>query len=266
MVEAVNFNSPGQVVIAGDKAAVLRAIEDRQGAGRKTRRRTASERALAQQPDEVRRRAARRATGDNGNSRAAHPLPQRRGCARARCMPTTSAQLLVRQLSSPVRWTATVAALGSGGRAADRRMRPGRACSPAWSSASHAAANQTFALEDSRQLCRGQNGRVPDRQERKLTHAAERHRAGYRRFPRNWPGHRTRAGRCRRARDRHRHQRGRSPGHQFVAWKQRSRCGAGRRQRGFDRRAVSRPGCPQRDAHHPGEQRGHHARHACSCA
>jgi [acyl-carrier-protein] S-malonyltransferase len=27
VVEAVNFNSPGQVVIAGDKAAVLRAIE-----------------------------------------------------------------------------------------------------------------------------------------------------------------------------------------------------------------------------------------------
>ena len=27
VVEAVNFNSPGQVVIAGEKAAVLRAIE-----------------------------------------------------------------------------------------------------------------------------------------------------------------------------------------------------------------------------------------------
>src|SRR5215510_2279808 len=35
VVEAVNFNSPGQVVIAGEKAAVLRAIEKAKGRGAK---------------------------------------------------------------------------------------------------------------------------------------------------------------------------------------------------------------------------------------
>lgn len=35
VVEAVNFNSPGQVVIAGDKAAVERAIENAKGVGAK---------------------------------------------------------------------------------------------------------------------------------------------------------------------------------------------------------------------------------------
>jgi [acyl-carrier-protein] S-malonyltransferase len=34
-VQAVNFNAPGQVVIAGEKAAVERAIEAVQGEGRK---------------------------------------------------------------------------------------------------------------------------------------------------------------------------------------------------------------------------------------
>ncbi len=35
MVEAVNFNAPGQVVIAGEKAAVLRAIEAAKARGAK---------------------------------------------------------------------------------------------------------------------------------------------------------------------------------------------------------------------------------------
>ena len=46
VVEAVNFNAPGQVVIAGHAAAVERAIEAAQGARRQARRLAAGERAV----------------------------------------------------------------------------------------------------------------------------------------------------------------------------------------------------------------------------
>ncbi len=59
VVEAVNFNAPGQVVIAGEKAAVLRAVDLAKARGAKTRHRAARERAIAQQPDACRRPASR---------------------------------------------------------------------------------------------------------------------------------------------------------------------------------------------------------------
>ena len=60
-VQAVNFNAPGQVVIAGQKAAVERAIEKLQGEGREARGAAAGERAVPFLADEARRRQAARA-------------------------------------------------------------------------------------------------------------------------------------------------------------------------------------------------------------
>ena len=80
---------------------------------------------------------------------AAHPLPERRGLRTSTAHPTTSARLLVRQLSSPVRWTATVAALGGGGMRGRSSNAARARCSPASSSASRGGGEtQIFALED----------------------------------------------------------------------------------------------------------------------
>ena len=49
VVEAVNFNAPGQIVIAGDSAAVQRAIEAAKALGAKRASGLAGERSLAQQ-------------------------------------------------------------------------------------------------------------------------------------------------------------------------------------------------------------------------
>ena len=62
VVEPVNFNSPGQVVIAGHANAVQSCAAGLQGAGRKARRAAADERAGAQLVD-----AAGRASGSRRN-------------------------------------------------------------------------------------------------------------------------------------------------------------------------------------------------------
>ena len=92
VVEAVNFNSPGQVVIAGDKAAVLRAIEIAKARGAKRAIELPVSVPVAQQPDEGRGRAAGRTPGDDRDSRAADPLSERRGRAGAHAIPTTFAR------------------------------------------------------------------------------------------------------------------------------------------------------------------------------
>ncbi len=60
VVEPVNFNSPGQVVIAGEAAAVERAIAGGEGPRCQARGGVAGERPLAQQPDARCGRAAAR--------------------------------------------------------------------------------------------------------------------------------------------------------------------------------------------------------------
>ena len=60
VVEAVNFNAPGQVVIAGARAAVERAIGGLQGGRGQARPGLVGERALALQPDGAGRPAAGR--------------------------------------------------------------------------------------------------------------------------------------------------------------------------------------------------------------
>jgi [acyl-carrier-protein] S-malonyltransferase len=114
VVEAVNFNSPGQVVIAGDKAAVLRAIEIAKAKGAK--------RAIELPVSVPSHSSLMKSAGTRLGERLASTEIR---APRIRYLSAVDAQehsnpddirgLLVRQLSSPVRWTATVAALNAAG-------------------------------------------------------------------------------------------------------------------------------------------------------
>lgn len=114
VVEAVNFNSPGQVVIAGEKAAVLRAIEIAKARGAK--------RAIELPVSVPSHSSLMRAAGLRLGERLAGTeirSPRIRYLsavdAREHDSPDDIRALLVSQLSSPVRWTATVAALAGNG-------------------------------------------------------------------------------------------------------------------------------------------------------
>jgi [acyl-carrier-protein] S-malonyltransferase len=125
VVEAVNFNSPGQVVIAGAREAVERAIE--------VAKRVGAKRALAL-PVSVpahsslmgpagQRLAERLAKVD---LRAPHPRFLSAADAAQHADPADLRQLLGRQLSNPVRWTDTVRALASSGAAVLIECGPGK--------------------------------------------------------------------------------------------------------------------------------------------
>jgi [acyl-carrier-protein] S-malonyltransferase len=114
VVEAVNFNSPGQVVIAGEKAAVLRAIDAAKARGAK--------RAIELPVSVPSHSSLMKPAGVRLGERLASTeilAPQLRYLsavdAAEHSDPDDIRGLLVRQLSSPVRWTATVTALSSGG-------------------------------------------------------------------------------------------------------------------------------------------------------
>src|SRR5688572_6621797 len=110
VVEAVNFNAPGQVVIAGEKAAVLRAIEVAKARGAK--------RAIELPVSVPSHSSLMQSAGQRlGDRLAATEIraPEIRYLSAVDSQfhgdPDDIRALLVRQLSSPVRWTATVAAL-----------------------------------------------------------------------------------------------------------------------------------------------------------
>jgi len=114
VVEAVNFNSPGQVVIAGEAAAVARAIELATARGAK--------RAVPLPVSVPSHSSLMRGAGERLRARLqgmAVQAPRIRYVsavdATAHEQPADIRDILVRQLSSPVRWTDTVRALSSGG-------------------------------------------------------------------------------------------------------------------------------------------------------
>jgi [acyl-carrier-protein] S-malonyltransferase len=116
VVEAVNFNSPGQVVIAGEKAAVLRAIEAAKSRGAKR----AIELPVSVPSHSSLMKSAGARLGERLVSTEIRTPAIRYLSAvdaTAHAEPEDIRGLLVRQLSSPVRWTATVSALSSGGAA-----------------------------------------------------------------------------------------------------------------------------------------------------
>jgi [acyl-carrier-protein] S-malonyltransferase len=114
VVEAVNYNAPGQVVIAGEKAAVLRGIEAAKARGAK--------RAIELPVSVPSHSSLMKSAGQRLGERLASTeirAPQIRYLsavdAREHSAPDDIRALLVRQLSSPVRWTGTVSALTAGG-------------------------------------------------------------------------------------------------------------------------------------------------------
>ena len=118
VVEAVNFNSPGQVVIAGEKAAVLRAVDAAKARGAK--------RAIELPVSVPSHSSLMKPAGVRLGERLAAieiRAPRLRYLSAVDAREHTDADdiraLLVRQLSSPVRWTATITTLtvgkGTGG-------------------------------------------------------------------------------------------------------------------------------------------------------
>jgi [acyl-carrier-protein] S-malonyltransferase len=114
VVEAVNFNAPGQVVIAGEKAAVLRAIDAAKARGAK--------RAIELPVSVPSHSSLMKAAGERLRDRLANTeirTPNIRYLsavdAQEHSSPDDIRALLVRQLSSPVRWTSTVSALTASG-------------------------------------------------------------------------------------------------------------------------------------------------------
>jgi [acyl-carrier-protein] S-malonyltransferase len=110
VVEAVNFNAPGQVVIAGESAAVQRAIEAAKALGAK--------RAIAlpvsvPSHSSLMRGAARRLSEKLASLEVRVPKFQYISAvdARPHAQPDDIRVLLVKQLASPVRWLDTVRAL-----------------------------------------------------------------------------------------------------------------------------------------------------------
>jgi [acyl-carrier-protein] S-malonyltransferase len=114
VVEAVNFNAPGQVVIAGEKAAVLRALE--------IAKRRGAKRAIELPVSVPSHSSLMKSAGARLGERLAATeirAPRLRYVsavdAAAHTDPDDIRGLLVRQLSSAVRWTATVTAMSADG-------------------------------------------------------------------------------------------------------------------------------------------------------
>jgi [acyl-carrier-protein] S-malonyltransferase len=114
VVEAVNYNSPGQIVIAGQAAAVERAIAAAKARGAK--------RAVTLPVSVPSHSSLMRGAAERLRERlAAMDLrrPQIRYLSAVdvaeHVEPADIAAILVRQLASPVRWSATVAALTAAG-------------------------------------------------------------------------------------------------------------------------------------------------------
>ena len=148
VVEAVNFNSPGQVVIAGDKTAVLRAIEMAKGRGAK--------RALELPVSVPSHSSLMKPAGQKLAQKLASIAIQAPAIrylsavdAQEHRDPEDIRQLLVKQLSSPVRWTTTTAALTAGGFKLVVECGPGGVLAGLVKRITRGGDTQTFALESS---------------------------------------------------------------------------------------------------------------------
>jgi [acyl-carrier-protein] S-malonyltransferase len=114
VVEAVNFNSPSQVVIAGESAAVARAIALAQARGAK---RAVPLPVSVPSHSSLMRGAGERLRGRLQSMAVQAPLIRYVSAvdAAAHEQPDDIRDVLVRQLSSPVRWTDTVRTLAGSG-------------------------------------------------------------------------------------------------------------------------------------------------------
>ncbi|MGC1458707.1 MAG: ACP S-malonyltransferase [Steroidobacteraceae bacterium] len=128
VVEAVNFNAPGQVVIAGARTAVERAIQACKAAGAK--------RAMVL-PLSVPSHCSLMGPAAQRLGARLHDLPLHPPLIRyvsavdaaVHSQPDDIRQLLVRQVASPVRWQDTVRALAANGHAQLIECGPGKVLS-----------------------------------------------------------------------------------------------------------------------------------------
>ena len=114
VVEAVNYNSPGQIVIAGQAAAVERAIAAAKARGAK---RAVTLPVSVPSHSSLMRGAAERLRERLAGMDVRRPQIRYLSAVDAaeHAEPAEIAAILVRQLASPVRWSATVAALTAAG-------------------------------------------------------------------------------------------------------------------------------------------------------
>jgi [acyl-carrier-protein] S-malonyltransferase len=147
VVEAANFNSPGQVVIAGESGAVERAIAAARERGAK---RAVLLPVSVPSHSTLMRGAAERLRGRLSAVSLKPPRIRYVSAvdARSHAEPADIRDLLVRQLSSPVRWTDTVRALIAGGVEEIVECGPGRVLTGLNRRIERRAGLEFLALED----------------------------------------------------------------------------------------------------------------------
>jgi [acyl-carrier-protein] S-malonyltransferase len=147
VVEAANYNSPGQVVIAGESAAVARAIEAARGRGAK---RAVMLPVSVPSHSTLMRGAAERLRGRLSAVSLKPPRIRYVSAvdAGAHTEPAEIRDLLVRQLSSPVRWSDTVRALIASGVEEIIECGPGRVLTGLNRRIERRAGLEFLALED----------------------------------------------------------------------------------------------------------------------
>jgi len=151
VVEAVNYNSPGQIVIAGHSTAVERAIAAARARGAK--------RAVALPVSVPSHSSLMRGAAERLRERLA-TLTVRRPAIRyvsavdaaEHAEPADIVAILVRQLASPVRWSATVAALTARGASCLIECGPGKVLTALNRRIDRRPEIQCLALEDSASL------------------------------------------------------------------------------------------------------------------
>jgi [acyl-carrier-protein] S-malonyltransferase len=147
VVEAVNFNSPGQVVIAGESAAVERAIGAAKARGAK---RAVMLPVSVPSHSTLMRGAAERLRGRLSAVSLKPPRIRYLSAvdAAAHAEPADIRDLMVRQLSSPVRWSDTVRALIDSGVEEIIECGPGRVLTGLNRRIERRAGLEFLALED----------------------------------------------------------------------------------------------------------------------
>jgi len=147
VVEAANFNSPGQVVIAGAAAAVARATEALKARGAK---RAVTLPVSVPSHTSLMRAAAARLRDRLGAIEVRTPRIRYVSAvdASAHDSPDDIRELLVRQLSSPVRWSATLRALSAAPIAQVIECGPGKVLTGLNRRIERRPGLEFFALED----------------------------------------------------------------------------------------------------------------------
>jgi [acyl-carrier-protein] S-malonyltransferase len=151
VVEAVNYNSPGQVVIAGHASAVERAIAAARARGAK---RAVTLPVSVPSHSSLMQEAAQRLRERLRDLQVRRPEVRYVSAVDAaeHAEPAEIAEILVRQLASPVRWAATVAALTQRGATRLVECGPGKVLTALNRRIDRRPEIQCLALEDAASL------------------------------------------------------------------------------------------------------------------